>query len=275
MQRTVLRTALAALAGILLVAPNAGARTMDEIIKSGVIKVGVNPNLPPMSSLNTKGELEGFDIDIANIIAQRLGVKAEFITQESPQRVPNVVNDVTDISLGVTTRTTDRLKVVDFSVPLHTESMATLLVDSPKVANVKKWQDLNREDITLADVRGVIGVQFAAKNLPKAKMLQVESSAEVIRAMAQGRADALVENIGFFMAHTKNYPDVKWKVLPETIQHTYDGVVMKKGTDLRLWLNALLFELHGGGGTENVIAGLWEKWWGQPMLDPVEVSPFF
>ena len=63
------------LAVVLAVAAWAGlaeARSLDDMIKAGVIRIGVNPNFPPNSSYNDKNELEGFDIDVGNKIAEAL-----------------------------------------------------------------------------------------------------------------------------------------------------------------------------------------------------------
>jgi phosphoribosylaminoimidazole-succinocarboxamide synthase len=56
-----------------------------------------------------------------------------------------------------------------------------------------------------------------AEKLPLPQRLLVDGNADTIRAIAQGRADALVENVDFFIGFTKNYPDVRWRVLPEPI----------------------------------------------------------
>ena len=96
------------------------ARSLDSIIQSGTLRVGVNPNFPPMSSYNDKNELAGFDIDAANEIARNLNVKAEFVPTESAQRVPFLQSDRIDISLGALTRNSERAKLIDFTVPLHT-----------------------------------------------------------------------------------------------------------------------------------------------------------
>jgi len=69
-------------------AASAGARTLDEIIGDGTIRIGVNPNFPPMSSFGLTNQLEGFDIDVGNRIAEAIGVDAEFVTTETAQRVP-------------------------------------------------------------------------------------------------------------------------------------------------------------------------------------------
>src|SRR4029078_10970713 len=129
---------LAALVGLAAADRPADARSLDDIIKAGTIRIGVNPNFPPMSSYGTTNEFEGFDIDVGNKIAAALGVKAEFVPTETPQRVPYLVSDTIDISLGALTRTSERAKVIDYTVPLHTEAMAVLTTDK---VTAKTWKE--------------------------------------------------------------------------------------------------------------------------------------
>lgn len=261
-------TAIAVVGAALAAAP-ADARSLDQIIQSGTIKVGVNPNFPPMSSYSETNELQGFDIDVGNKIAEALGVKAEFVPTETAQRVPYLVADQIDISLGALTRSAERAKLIDFTVPLHTESMAVLTTE--KVA-ATKWTELDTDAVTLVNMRGNWSVDFLKEKLPKAKVLLVETNADTVRAIAQGRADALVENIDFFMAFTKNYPDIKWKTLNDTIFVNYDSIGVSKGNDgLRQFLNVLLYDLH----SSDYINATWLKWYGAPMLKPVVPSPYF
>jgi len=258
-----------ALVGAAIIVAPAEARSLDEIIQSGTIRVGVNPNFPPMSSYGEKNELEGFDINVGNKIAEALGVDAKFVPTETAQRVPFLVADQIDISLGALTRTAERAKLIDFTVPLHTESMAVLTTDK---VDAKSWTDLSNPDITLVNMRGNWSVDFLKEKLPEPKVLLVEANADTVRAIAQGRADALVENIDFFMAFTKNYPNVKWKTLDDTIFTNYDSIGVAKGnSSLRLFLNVLLYDLHSSG----YINDEWVSWYGSPMLKPVEPNPFF
>ncbi|MBW8838139.1 MAG: transporter substrate-binding domain-containing protein [Burkholderia sp.] len=133
--------AAAAVLAFASLAPDAQARSLDDIIKSGSIRVGVNPNFPPMSSYGKTNQLEGFDIDIGNKIADALKVKADFVPTETPQRVPFLTADRIDISLGALTRTAERAKLIDFTVPLHTEAMAVLTTDKEPLT---KWLDFNK-----------------------------------------------------------------------------------------------------------------------------------
>ena len=104
----------------------AQARSLDDIIKSGTVRIGVGANQPPSSSLGPNNTYQGFDIDIGNRIAETLGVKAQFVPVESPDRIPFLLADRVDLICAELTRNPERVKVVDYTFPLHTESMAVL-----------------------------------------------------------------------------------------------------------------------------------------------------
>jgi len=247
----------------------AEARTLDEIISDGTIRIGVNPNFPPMSSYGMTNQLEGFDIDIGNVIAAELGVDAEFVTTEAAQRVPFLISKRIDIALGAMTRTPERAKVISYTVPLHSESMG--VITTTKV-DISSWQELNREDITLVNMRGNLSVDMLKDKLPKPKVLLVDGNADTIRAIAQGRADALVENVDFFINFTKLYRNIEWLVLSDPIFVAYCGIGVSKGNrELRDYLNVLLYDLHSSGRVDE----FWQKWYGAPMAVPVPFSPFF
>jgi polar amino acid transport system substrate-binding protein len=251
------------------VTASAPARTLDEIIKDGTIRIGVNPNFPPMSSFGMTNQLEGFDIDIGSIIAQELGVEVEFVTTETAQRVPFLVSNRIDIALGAMTRTPERAKLIGYTVPLHSEAMGVITTDK---VDVNSWQELDREDITLVNMRGNLSVEILKEKLPKPKVLLVDGNADTIRAIAQGRADALVENVDFFLKFTTNYRNVKWRVLDDPIFVAYCGIGLgKSNNELRDFLNILLFDLHSSG----VINETWLKWYGTPMAVPIKPDPFF
>ena len=72
MMRWMAAQGLAAVLAVGALVGVAEARSLDDMIKAGVIRIGVNPNFPPNSSYNDKNELEGFDIDVGNKIAEAL-----------------------------------------------------------------------------------------------------------------------------------------------------------------------------------------------------------
>ena len=260
---------LAVLLAVAAWAGSAEARSLDEIIKAGVLRIGVNPSFPPNSSYNDRNQLEGFDIDVGNKIAEGMKLDAEYVPTETRQRVPFLVADKIDISLGALTRSAERAKLITYTVPLHTEVMAVLTTDKTPIT---KWTDLNDSKYTLANMRGNWSVDYLKQQLPNANVELVDNIADTVRLVAQGRANAIVENIDFFMRHTKNYPDVKWVVLPDPIDVGYCAIGLQQGNyPLRDVLNIILYGLH----SSNYVNETWEKWYGAPMLVKVVPSPYF
>ena len=266
------RTLLAGLAGLALAIASmtaVQARSLDDILADGKIRIGINPNFPNMSVRNAAGEWEGFDIEIGKALAAAIGVEVEWVPTETPQRVPFLVSDRIDISLGALTRNSERAKLIDFTVPLHTEVLAVLTTEAVEGAT---WKDLNREGVTLANMRGNWTVDWIGENMPAAKLELVDTMADTVRLVAQGRANAIVENIDFFMAFTKNYPDVKWRVLPDPIDVAYCAIGVSQGNEnLTEVLNIALFNLHSSGKVNE----LWEQYYGAPMLRKIEPNPYF
>ena len=231
-------------------------------MKSGTLRVGVNPDFPPMSSYGMTNQIEGFDVDVANRIAEELDVRVQLVPTPTAQRVAFLTSGRIDIALGALTRTPARARLIDFTVPLHTEAMSVLTTDR---VDASSWRDLDDPSVTLVNMRGNLSVELLKERLPKAKVLLVDGNADVVRALAQGRADALVENIDFFLKFN-------WRRLDEVIYASHCSIGLARGNDaLRNFLNILLYELH----TSGYVNERWEHWYGAPMTVPVEAQPYF
>src|SRR5271166_3789899 len=120
--------AVAVLMAVSLLA-GAQARSLDDILSAGELRIGVNPNYPPTAMYDDKNQLVGFDIDVATKLASMLGVKVSFVTVESNTRVPFITSGRIDLVMGGMTRTPDRAKLIDFSLPIMTESLGALSVE--------------------------------------------------------------------------------------------------------------------------------------------------
>lgn len=151
-RRALLAAGSLALGSTLLGLPaSASARTLDEIVASKKIVIGVNPTLPPLGIFNDKNEIDGFDVEIARKLGELLGVKTEIVQVGSPDRIPFVSSGKIDAVLGAMTITAERQKVIDFTVPLHTEVLGVL---TTKAKPYKDWMELNDPSVKLVEVRG-------------------------------------------------------------------------------------------------------------------------
>jgi polar amino acid transport system substrate-binding protein len=93
---------------------------LARICDAGKIVAFTDPAYPPQSSLNeATGEYEGFDIDVTNEIAKRLGVTVEFTTPSFDLVVAGDWSERWDIAVGSVTVTEDRKEILDFTVPYY------------------------------------------------------------------------------------------------------------------------------------------------------------
>lgn len=93
---------------------------LAQVCEAGVLVVSTDPAYPPQSFLNeTTGAYEGFDIDVATEIAERLGVEVEFIDPTFDAVVAGNWSGRWDVSVGSVTVTEDRKEVLDFTQPYY------------------------------------------------------------------------------------------------------------------------------------------------------------
>jgi polar amino acid transport system substrate-binding protein len=91
---------------------------LAEICAKGEIRVSTDPAYPPASELNPEtGEYQGFDIDVANEIADRLGVDIAWETPKWEVLTAGSWNDRWDMSVGSMTPTNERQEVLNFTEP--------------------------------------------------------------------------------------------------------------------------------------------------------------
>ena len=268
-RRTLLAGATLALGSALLGLPvAASARTLDEILASKKLVIGVNPTLPPLGIFNDKNEIDGFDVDVAKKLGEMLGVKTEIVQVGSPDRIPFVSSGKIDAVLGAMTITAERQKVIDFTVPLHTEVLGVL---TTKAKPYKDYMELNDPAVRLVEVRGATPVKLVQEKLPKAQLLLLDNYPDAVRAIAQGRADAMIDVMDFMTEHTAKHK-IDWRIVDAPIDVYFCAIGVQKGNDaLRERLNAAIKELHRNGYVDE----RWKKWFGGPMLHDPRSAPSY
>lgn len=139
MKKSIMIVSLVAVVALVLSACGGSAPTADNLLDAvknrGYILVSTDPNYEPQSFLNTDGkrpsdtkcpsdalttaEMQGFDVDVAIAIGDALGVETCFATPNWDVITAGNWADKWDVSVGSMTITTDRQKVLDFSVPYY------------------------------------------------------------------------------------------------------------------------------------------------------------
>jgi polar amino acid transport system substrate-binding protein len=176
---------------------------LDEIMAAGVIKVSTDANYAPQSSLNDKGELEGFDISVAKEVAKRLGVKVKFVTPDWDLITAGKWGKRWDLSIGSMTPTVERMNALHFTMPYYS-TPAQFAVHKDNTT-IKSLKDLAGKHIGVAtettydrylnkDLE-LVGVKIEYQDWSPGKITTYPTDANAIEDLALGdgvRIDALI-----------------------------------------------------------------------------------
>jgi polar amino acid transport system substrate-binding protein len=122
-----------------------GGDLLQEVKDRGVLRVSTDPAYPPQSFQNDQGEFEGFDIDVAEEIARRMGVEVEWMTPSWDVITAGNWNGRWDVSVGSMTITPERAEVLHFSPPYYyTPAAAAVHESNTDITNLETDLDGKR-----------------------------------------------------------------------------------------------------------------------------------
>jgi polar amino acid transport system substrate-binding protein len=190
---------------------------VEDIAKRGVIKVGMDVFVP-WAMKDKKGELIGFEIDIAKKLATDMGVKAEFVPTKWSGIIPALITGKFDVLIGGMTITTQRNMKINFTRPYYYTEQA--LMSNKKKAAGFKVEDFNRPDVTIAARLGSTAAIAAKQRFPKAKIRLFDDEPAAVQELRNGNVHGMVAGQPLPASMAIDYPD--------TIM-VYDEVMMLEG----------------------------------------------
>lgn len=241
---------------------------LDQVIQRGKVIVGVTSEAPPFGFVDEKGELVGFDIDIARLLAKYLFAKdespkrIEFLKQGFAARWPNVESGAVDFGIQVTTILPDRVLRVGFTRP-YIDSGIVLIVK--KDSSFKTLKDLDDAKYTTAVLTNPQQAERAKQFFPKAKVLVFDSVAAEFTALKTNRADAAQLDTPVAQWYVKQNPE--FRILEEALMPPTNNAIFLKLGDFKWWqvLDTLVGEMTGGSLYPEYSA-IYEKWFGTKPL---------
>ncbi|WP_197945556.1 transporter substrate-binding domain-containing protein [Kyrpidia spormannii] len=223
--------------------------TLAKIKSSGVINVGIEGAFPPFNYFNSNNQLEGFDVDITNEIAKRMGVKVNFVPTPWDSIITGLLARKYDIILSSMAITPERMQKVDFTDPYyHTGAQLfvpnnSTVTDPTKVKGMKIGVTVGTTYETKVTDLGAIPVTYKSDEL-------------AFTDLANGRIQGVVTDrgVGSWMIKDKKYPikSVGDPLYTETI-----GIALNKGeTGLRDEINKQLKAMM----TDGTYTQISQKW---------------
>jgi len=183
------RTLTAIFLGIAMagLSATAHADALDDIMKSKVIKIAVPQDFAPFGSAGPDLKPQGLDVDMANLIADKLGVKAEIVPVTSANRIPYLQTKKVDLVISSLGKNAEREKVIDFSEAYAPFFSGVFGLGSIEVTKV---EDL--ADKTVGATRGAIEEQELTNMAPaSATIKRFEDNNATISAFVSGQVDLI------------------------------------------------------------------------------------
>lgn len=230
--------------------------SLDKIKESGKLLVGLEDSFPPMEFRNEKNELIGFDIDIAQEIAKKLGVKSEIVTTSFdgiPLALKSNKFNVIISGYGVTP---EREKEFLLTKPYIMNSQIIVVKNDNN--SIKKSSDLKGKTVGVG-----IGTtsETAAKKIDGIKQIKTyDKTTEELQDLAIGRIDAVIvdEVVGnYYIANNKNYAVLDEKLTKEPMVIA----CKRESKELHEKVQKALDELK----EEGILSKISQKWFGKDI----------
>jgi len=245
------------------------AQTLERIKKAGVVRIGLHGEQVPWGSINARGEVEGYDVDVARLVAQELGVKLEPVVNVVSARIPNLLTNKVDLQMAVMGMYPDRAKVVQFSKPYSGLKIILLASKKHKIEKIEDARNL-RIGVPKAAAQDTLITNLLG-DIPNIRRFDDDSS--TIQALVSGQVDAIGGNTTYKMNLDRLEPgnDYEQKVV---FREQWQGITSKLGDrEMNAWLNQFIDKIKADGRLEAIS----QKHLGLPVPqfpDSVEGVPF-
>ena len=163
--------------------------TLNQILQRGELRVGLEPGYMPFEMKDKKGNIIGFDVDLAKTMAKAMGVKLKLVPTAWDGIIAGLLTGKYDIIMSGMTVTQERNLKINFANPYISVGQTILAL---KKYDGKTWQDLDKPQYTIVTKLGVTGEIATRKMFKKAKIRTFETEADATQELLNGNADAFV-----------------------------------------------------------------------------------
>ncbi|OJF96113.1 amino acid ABC transporter substrate-binding protein [Pararhizobium antarcticum] len=220
---------------------------LDAVKSAGTLKIGTEGTYAPFTYHDESGALVGFDVEIGQEVAKRLGVKAEFLEGKWDGLIAGLDAKRYDAVINQVGITEERKKKYDFSEP-YIASKAVLIVKADN-AEIKDFPDLKDKKAaqSLSSNFGKIAADAGAE------LVGTDGFDQSIQLVLTGRADATINDSLSYLDFKKHKPDAPVKIAAEQANADYSGIIIRKEEpELLEAINKALAEIKADGTYETI-----------------------
>ena len=238
---------------------SAEATTFDEIKANGYITFATEGTYAPYSYHDEDDKLVGFDVEVAQAVAEKLGVEARFTETQWDGIIAGLDAKKYDAIANQVSITEERQQKYLFSEP-YTYAYGAVVVkgDNDSIAS---FEDLDGKDVALTVTSNWAEVAESYGG----SIVSTSGFSESIQLVIQGRADATVNDNVTFLDFKANQPDANVKIVATSDEATESAILLRKDdSDLQEAINGALKELRDDG----TLTSISEKYFGEDITSP-------
>jgi cyclohexadienyl dehydratase len=250
--------AMSAIASMML-APLAHADTsrLDEVMKSGRLRVCTPGDYKPFSYAKPDGSFEGIDIDLIQSASKALGVEPVFVKSSWPTLMNDFIEKC-DIAVGGISVSTERAKKAGFSTAYMVNGKAPIT----KCENVKMFQtvaDINKPTTTVVVNPGGSNERFVRANLPQAKVVVFQDNVTIFDEILKGNADVMISESIETLVQQKLRPGLCAVNPEQPLQYGEMAYMLPRGdASMKSWVDTWL-HLSKASGEYTKLVDKWLK----------------
>ena len=245
MNRVIRSAALGATAALALAlgVGAAGATSLQEVKDKGTLIVGVKADYKPYGYLDSSGKVIGIEPDLAQDVADKLGVELELVPVVSSNRMQFLQQGKIDLMIATMSDTAERRQVVDIIDPNYYSSGTNII--STKKAGFKEWTDL--KGLPVCGIQGAFYNRKTAEEFG-AEIVAFKGTAESLTALQQGRCVAFVYDDAFLLSKLGEPEWADYEMPLETIDDVPWGLAVAKGEkEFADFMSEMTMEWHRTG----------------------------
>jgi polar amino acid transport system substrate-binding protein len=255
-RRRAISASVALLCAVVIAPTSIAQNALDDIMKSKEIKIAVPTDFPPYGFVSTDLKPQGLDVDMANYIGAKLGVKVELVPVTSANRIPYLQTKKADLVISTLGKNPEREKVIDFTAAYSPFFQA---IFGPKNVSIKSPADLAGKSIGVT--RGAIEDGELTKLAPAGvDIKRFEDNNATVSAFVSGQTILLATGAsvaGNMMARNPTL-SAEYKLL---LKDSPNFIGVAKGEDkLRLKVNEIIAAAKASGDIDKMS----QKWLGRP-----------
>jgi polar amino acid transport system substrate-binding protein len=235
MRVSVLRTLGVLLLAVAVTAPALAdsAPVLNRIVERGEFRVGMSGAQPPFTAYSKQGDMIGFEVDLAKLLADAMGVRLTIIQRPFPQLLQALDKGEVDAVMSGMTMTPARNLRAAFVGP-YVLSGKSILTKDKNLAMADDAADVDREGITLVTLANSTSQSFVEKLMPRAKLVTVDDYDQAVKMVLADKATAMVADFPICALSVLRHKDQGLVTLREPMTIEPIGMALAPGDSLLL-----------------------------------------